>query len=95
MVQTTFYLPIFVYKPKKVVLVKFGLVNGKEKTSPVKYLTPATMPGTAHSFSTYDSLREVAGAEAPPLKKFSSKVQGKIFPFSYLTISNFSIRSAG
>ena len=40
-------------------------------------------------------LREVAGAEAPPLKKFSSKVQGKIFPFSYLTISNFIIRSAG
>ena len=40
-------------------------------------------------------LREVAGAEAPPLKKFSSKVQGKNFPFSYLTISNFSIISAG
>ena len=41
------------------------------------------------------SLREVAGAEAPLLKKFSSKVQGKLFPFSYLTISNFSMLSAG
>ena len=51
--QTKFYLPIFLYKPKKVVLEKFGLVNGKEKMSPVKYLTHATMPGTAHSFSTH------------------------------------------
>ena len=40
-------------------------------------------------------LREVAVDEAPLLKKFSSKVQGKIFPFSYLTISNFSMLSAG
>ena len=41
------------------------------------------------------SLREVAVDEAPLLKKFSSKLQGKIFPFSYLTIWNFSILSAG
>ena len=37
-------------------------------------------------FSIGDQLREVAVDEAPRLKKFLSKVEGKNFPFSYLRV---------
>ena len=42
-----------------------------------------------------DSLRKVAVDEAPQLKKMSSKVEGIILFFLYLTIRNFGIPSVG
>ena len=43
----------------------------------------------------FTCLRKVAAGEVTLLKKLSSKVQGKIFLFLYLTIRNFGIMSVG